>query len=154
MPSLGQGITAANKPISEYSRNRGDRIGYYWWIPSSRRRRLLRTVHIDTNYWRTFIHARLAVMPGDKGCLSLFGIKPAEHRLFADHVKAEYRVRTEGRGRKVDEWKLPPSKPDNHWFDCLVGCAVAASMLGVSVMDATLRRKPKARPRRKAVSYL
>jgi len=27
---LRQGITAANKPISEYSRKRGDRIGYYW----------------------------------------------------------------------------------------------------------------------------
>jgi hypothetical protein len=24
-----------------------------------------------------------------------------------------------------------PSKPDNHWFDCLVGCAVAASMVGI-----------------------
>ena len=100
-------------------------------------------------------------MPGDKGCLWLFGSKPAcgepsrtaEHRLFADHVTAEYRVRTEGRGRKVDEWKLPPSKSDNHWLDCLVGCAVAASMLGVSVMDPA-RRKPKARRRRKAVSYL
>ena len=95
-------------PISEYSRKRGDPIGYYWWIPSARRRRLLRTVHIDTNYWKTFIHTRLAVMPGDKGCLSLFGSQAAEHRLFADHVTAEYRVRTEGRGRKVDEWKLPP----------------------------------------------
>jgi len=36
----------------------------------------------------------------------------------------------------------------------LVGCAVAASMLGVSVMDATAQRKPKAKRRRKAVSYL
>ena len=43
---------------------------------------------------RTGVHTRLAVMPGDKGCLSLFGQKPAEHRLFADHVTAEYRVRT------------------------------------------------------------
>ena len=154
MPSLGQGITAANKPISEYGRKRGDRIGHYWWIPSSRRRRLLRTVHIDTNYWKTFIHTRLAVMPGDKGCLWLSGRKPAEHRLLADHVTAEYRVRTEGRGRKVDEWKLPPSKPDNHWFDCLVGCTVAASMLGVSVMDPAARVGKKAKRRRQAVSYL
>ncbi len=154
MPSLGQGITAANKPISEYSRKRGDRIGYYWWIPSSRRRRLLRTVHIDTNYWKTFVHTRLAVMPGDKGCLALFGQKPAEHRLFADHVTAEYRVRTEGRGRKVDEWKLPPSKADNHWFDCLVGCAVAASMLGVSVMDPAAGAGKRVKRRQAAVSYL
>ena len=153
MPSLGQCVTAANKPISEYSRKRGDRIGHYWWIPSPRRRRLLRTVHIDTNYWKTFIHTRLAVMPGDRGCLSLFGQKPAEHRLFADHVTAEYRVRTEGRGRKVDEWKLRPSKADNHWFDCLVGCAVAAPMLGVSVMDAMARAGKRVKQRRGGVSY-
>ena len=93
-------------------------------------------------------------MPGDKGCLSLFGQKPAEHRLFADHVTAEYRVRTEGRGRKVDEWKLPPSKPDNHWFDCLVGCAVAASMLGVSVMETAAGSGKTVKRRRAAVSYL
>jgi hypothetical protein len=26
---------------------------------------------------------------------------------------------------------LSPEQPDNHWFDCLVGSAVAASMQGV-----------------------
>jgi hypothetical protein len=67
---------------------------------------------------------------GDRGCLSLFGEKPDQHRLFAEHVTAEYRVKTEGRGRTVDEWKLRPERGDNHWLDCLVGCAVAASMQG------------------------
>ena len=28
-------------------------------------------------------------------------------------------------------WTLLPSKPDNHWLDCLAGCAVAASMCGI-----------------------
>ena len=67
---------------------------------------------------------------------------------------AEYRVRTEARGRKVDEWKLPRSKPDNHWFDCLVGCAVAASMLGASVMDPAGRHAKRVKRRAVAVSYL
>jgi hypothetical protein len=31
----------------------------------------------------------------------------------------------------VDEWKQRPEQPDNHWFDCLVGTAVAASLQGV-----------------------
>ncbi len=35
---------------------------------------------------------------------------------------AEYRVKTEGRGR----WTIRRERNDNHWFDCLVGCAVAA----------------------------
>ena len=52
----------------------------------------------------------------------------------AEHVTAEYRVRTEGRGRSVDEWKMRADRTDNHWLDCLVGCAVAASMQGCSLM--------------------
>jgi phage terminase large subunit GpA-like protein len=73
---------------------------------------------------------------GDAGCLSIFGSKPIQHRLFGEHLTAEYRVQTEGRGRTVDEWKLPVQKPDNHWFDCLVGCAAAASMQGVERIGA------------------
>jgi hypothetical protein len=69
-----------------------------------------------------------------------------QHRLLAEHLTAEYRVRTEGRGRVVDEWKQRPEKFDNHWLDCLVGCAVAASMQGAVLlgMDGTFE-KPKVR---------
>jgi hypothetical protein len=70
---------------------------------------------------------------GDKGCLSLFGRNPANHQLFAEHLTAEYRVKTVGRGRTVDEWKLRPEARDNHWFDGIVGCAVAASIQGASL---------------------
>lgn len=31
----------------------------------------------------------------------------------------------------VREWSPRPTRPDNHWFDYLVGCAAAASMCGV-----------------------
>jgi len=127
-------------------------------------------VEVDTNYWKSFVHERLATAMGDAGCLSIFG--PAgrgtvQHRLFADHLTVEYRVRTEGRGRTVDEWKLPGHKPDNpacerseqtgrepggrvpkgcdaegahnHWFDCVVGCAAAASMQGVERVGAAVQ---------------
>jgi len=50
--------------------------------------------------------------------------------MFAEQVTAEYFIKTEGRGRTVDEWKARPEQPDNHWLDCLVGTAVAASMQG------------------------
>jgi len=80
---------------------------------------------------------------GDPGCLSIFGRKATPHRLFAEHLTAEYRVRTEGRGRAVDEWKLPAHKPDNHWFDCLVGCAAAASIQGIERVGARMRPSPE-----------
>ena len=52
-------------------------------------------------------------------------------------------MRTEGRGRTVDEWKLRPEHVDNHWLDGLVGCAVAASMQGVSLQDLGNAAPPK-----------
>src|SRR5262249_47272049 len=91
----------------------------------------VRHVVYDTNYWKSFVHARLAVAMGDRGCLSLFGDRPELHRLFADHLTAEYRVKTQGRGRTVDEWKLRPERADNHLPDGVVGCSVAASVQGV-----------------------
>ena len=32
-------------------------------------------------------------------------------------------------GRKVDEWKMRPAAHDNHWFDGVVGCAVARTLV-------------------------
>ena len=126
----------------------GDRVGHNWRIPNVAGKRAVRHVVFDTNYWKSFVHARLAVAMGDRGCLSLFGAGPEQHRLLAEHLTAEYRVKTEGRGRTVDEWKLRPERGDNHWLDCLVGCAVAASMQGVA-----LEETGPATPKRPRVSF-
>ncbi|GMV84073.1 MAG: hypothetical protein AMXMBFR7_52570 [Planctomycetota bacterium] len=130
LPSHGRFVGAASLPFSEYKRKRGDRVGHNWRIPNVAGKRAVRHVLYDTNYWKSFVHGRLAVPMGDGGALSLFGREPEAHRLLAEHLTAEYRVRTSGRGREVDEWKLRPEASDNHWFDGLVGCAVGASMQG------------------------
>jgi hypothetical protein len=102
-------------------------------IPNVRGKRAIRHALFDANYWKSFIHARLSVAMGDRGCLSLNGRDPNLHTLLAEHLSSEYRVKTEGRGRKVDEWKLRPEASDNHWLDGIVGAAVAASILGASL---------------------
>lgn len=130
MPSHGRFVGASSIPFSDYKRKQGDRVGLNWRIPNVRGKRAVRHIVYDTNWWKSFVHARLAVAMGDRGCLSLFGSKAETHRLFAEHVTAEYFVKTEGRGRTVDEWKMRPEQSDNHWLDCLVGCAVAASFQG------------------------
>ena len=145
-PSHGRFVGASSIPFSEYKRNMGDRVGLNWRIPNVQGKRAVRHVVFDTNYWKSFVHARLAVAMGDRGCLSLFGDKPDLHRLFAEQITAEYRVKTEGRGRTVDEWKLRAAAVDNHWLDCLVGCAVAASIQGRSCRGPT--RRPRPRPNR------
>ena len=69
--------------------------------------------------------------------------------LLAEHLTAEYRVKTEGRGRKVEEWKMRPEGRDNHWWDGLVGCAVGASMCGciLAGTDLAKRADPQKRPK-------
>jgi hypothetical protein len=130
MPSHGRFVGASSMPFSEYKRRPGDRVGLNWRIPSVHGKRAIRHVIYDTNWWKSFIYARLAVAIGDRGCLSLFGNNPEPHRMLSEQLTAEYYVKTEGRGRTVDEWKSRPDQPDNHWLDCLVGAAMAASMQG------------------------
>jgi len=145
LPSHGKYVGASSVPFSEYTRKKGERVGHNWRIPSVKGKRAVRHVVYDTNFWKSFIHARLAVPMGDPGCLSLFGRNPEIHRLFSEHLTAEYKVRTEGRGRVVDEWKAKPNQLDNHWLDGIVGCAVAASVQGVSLPGT---QEKAARPNR------
>lgn len=130
LPSRGVGIGAAARPISEYDRTKGDRIGHHWYVPRVTDRRASRHIRFDSNYWKSFVHARLATAIGDPGSLSLHGRDPDEHRLLADHLTAESPIRTSGQGRTLDEWRSRPDRPDNHFFDCLAGSAVAASFSG------------------------
>ncbi|WP_149495371.1 terminase gpA endonuclease subunit [Roseiconus lacunae] len=138
LPSHGRFVGASSNPFSEYKRRPGDRVGLNWRVPTIHGKRAIRHVIYDTNWWKSFTHARLAVAMGDRGCLSIFGDRPDQHRMFAEQVTAEYYVRTEGRGRTVDEWKARPEQPDNHWLDCLVGSAVAASMQGALLFGTDL----------------
>ena len=147
LPSHGKYIGASSKPMSEYKRTAGDRVGHNWRIPNIRGKRAVRHVVFDTNYWKSFVASRLLTSPGDRGAVTLWGRSQEAHVLFAEHLTAEYRVKTEGRGRKVEEWKMRPEAHDNHWFDCMVGNAVAASMCGC-VLDGTDQRvKKKERPK-------
>lgn len=130
-PSHGQYVGASSQPWHERKKKRGERVGFHWLYGPAQGARAIRRVLIDTNHWKSFIHERLATPKGDPGCLTLF--ESRQHRMFAEQINAEFRVRTEGRGRKLDEWKPRPERPDNHFLDCLVGCGVAASMEGVSL---------------------
>ena len=144
MPSHGRAVSASNKPFSEYQKRRGERSGLHWRVPivedGTRR---VRHMLIDVNHWKSTIHSMLSVPAGQAGRLSLWGDDPKAHELLAEHLTAEYPVQVSARGRTVDEWKIRPAHPDNHWLDCLVGCAVAASMLGATLpgTGATKRKK-------------
>lgn len=149
----GRGVQAGSKPFAEYNPEKGASKGHYWRIPK-RAGEETRYVLSDVNYWKSFIHARFAVSLGDAGCLSIFGGRDTTHRLLGAHATAENAIQTEGPWGKVIEWKLPVAKPDNHWLDNLVGCAVAASMLGCRLPGQPKPKRRKKRRRRAKAKYV
>jgi hypothetical protein len=125
LPSHGRGIGASGQPLTDKGKARGDRMGLHWRIGQVSAGQ--RSALFDTNWWKTFVAARLRLPLGDPEAIALCA---GQHELLAEHLTAEYPVRTEARGRVVDEWKTLGR--DNHWWDCLVGAAVAASIAGLS----------------------
>jgi hypothetical protein len=142
----GVGIRAGGRPMSMYRRKPGEVHGHNWYFPNVRGTQEFPHVAVDVNWWKTFVHGRLVVASGDPGALTLYGKSADQHGLFAAHVAgSETWTVTQGYGRYVQEWKLNPARPDNHWLDCLVGCAVAASICGVRLpgLDAQAARERK-----------
>lgn len=136
-PSHGRFISVTARPISQYTRKQGEKIGLEWQIKKTWRADI-RHVTFDTNYWKSFIRRRFNTAPADKGSLTLSGRKPNVHRFFAEHMTAEKFESVTGSTRTMDQWKLPVGKTENHWFDGVVGCAVAASIEGITLPGNSL----------------
>jgi hypothetical protein len=125
LASKGYGVTADRAPMDSWKEHEGGRKGWNWvW------RRVEGLLFYDTNSWKTFTAERLRMFSGESGNLSLFEGTTQAHKLFSDHVTSESVTPTEGNGRMVTVWKLRPNR-ENHWYDCLIGCLVAASEQGI-----------------------
>jgi hypothetical protein len=146
MASHGTYVGARSKQFADYHKKPGDVTGLNWRVPKAQGKEV-RHVLWDTNWWKTKVRDCLRAPLGDAGCLALWGPKEkaAQHTLFAEHCTAEFSVKTQGRGREVDEWDQRPGR-DNHWWDCLVGSAVAASMEGLEPPTSTIPSKAKRGP--------
>ncbi len=148
-PCHGKYYGASTIPMNERTRKKGDRVGHNWFIPNPKGKRVIRYVLYDTNAWKLYMHQRFQVGLGGEGCLSLFGTDAKRHKAFGEQISSEYTVLTEGRGRKVLEFKLDPKNPDNHWLDCVVGCCVGACISGVIIKGIDYRPPKKVHKKRK-----
>lgn len=141
----GLGLGPENTPMDDY-RPDGARVGCHWRDGPPKNGDIW--VSIDTNWWKTLTAGRLLCPLGTPGAWFLFGDDRRQHGLFADHCCAEDPVEMTAKGRTVTVWRHKTAKPDNHWWDCLVGSAVGGSMLGAAIpgMQAAHRRNPAERP--------
>lgn len=135
-PAHGRSIGVKNKPFSQYRKEAGARIGHHWYMPPLKGKRAVRYVLSDVNFWKSFVHQRFLTSLGGSGALSLFNDDAKRHQMFAEHMRAEFKVPVSGPYGQCDEWSLRPGRPDNHFFDCLVAAAVAASIVGVKLDES------------------
>jgi hypothetical protein len=139
IPTHGRFVGASGSTLSDKRPDRGERVGANW-----RTSTILKQRHVlfDTNAWKSFFASRMKLPMGDPQVLT---IHAGNHEMLSEHLTSEYPTRVEARGRVVDEWRLIPGR-DNHWLDCVVGAAVAASYTGISAVGADA--KPLATTRR------
>jgi hypothetical protein len=136
LPTHGRFVGASGQTISDKKPDKGERLGFNWRTSTIQKQRHLL---YDTNAWKTFVATRIKLPIGDPLALTLHA---GQHDLLAEHLAAEAPVRVESKMRIVDEWRAIPGR-DNHWFDCLVGAAVAASFSGISAVGAESAPKPE-----------
>jgi hypothetical protein len=151
IPAKGVGIGPGQTAIADYHRRSGERIGDGWilGIAGADRLRLLR---FDANFYKSRIAEMLTRPMGEQGGIVLWGDKPHEHENLALHLSAEYPTRTEAKGNVVNVWARRADR-DNHMLDAVCGCAVAASLEGLSPLTALGASTKPAIGARKRVSF-
>lgn len=131
----------------------GERRGFHWVSRSDSSG--TRQVLADVSFWKGQVMQGLGTAPGDPGGVTLYRAKPYEHRMLSEHLTAEECVRKRVKDVEIEVWDCK-SQRDNHLLDCLVGCAVGASMLGIKRNDVLIpvRKKSTKKKKRGGVSYL
>lgn len=151
VPTYGGKFTGSEKPMNHPDNIKkwttgGRRLGPNWRIGDVSQG--VQSMEINPNFWKTFMHEKLATPLGNPGSISLFKQEPFRHQLFANHLTAEYREQnTNEKYGKFDVWKTKPGGGDNDWLDCLTNCCVMASFAGLQVVG--LEEEERTSTRRK-----
>jgi hypothetical protein len=149
--SMGRGRSATAASISEWKPRPGEKSGYHWRQTMAEKNHGS-MIQFDTDTWKSILHGRLTIPQGGNTALRFFGDEPNAHALLGRHVAAEFGVPMVIRGIAFEKWGVRPDATDNHLLDCLVGCAVAASVSGL-VLSATADGRPVAVERKKPQSF-
>ena len=154
VPSHGKFVGASSQPLNHaVTKQSANRIGTHWRLSKSKEMPILYGLY-DTNYWKSFAVGRFRSDAGVSGAVCFPKDTERNHKELFSNMLSEYPVKVEGRGRTVDEWKLKPGA-DNHWFDCFVGCCVAASIEGVTTLEQReVTHRPVEQKKRKKVVQL
>ncbi|GIW55546.1 MAG: hypothetical protein KatS3mg082_1950 [Nitrospiraceae bacterium] len=134
MPSHGRFVGASSQPFSRVqAQGRVTGWGTIGASPTSVAKRAVRHVVYDTNYWKSFIHARLAVPMGERGCLSLVrGQAAAASPLSPNISRPSTASRPRAAAAPSTNGRCVPSAATTTGLTAWSGCAVAASIQGAA----------------------
>ena len=152
LPAQGFYIKPTTNWTSYFASKKDGQTGFHWRIPPPEGG--VRYVLMDGDFWKEFLAKAFALPIGSPGAWTICETpEDPALQLFADHLCVE--IRKWQQLGDCGKWHFTnPPGGDNHWWDCLVGCAVALSMLGVAVPGAGQRpRKGTRTTGRKTVTY-
>ncbi len=162
-PYQGVGVGPADDPMPLRAKKDDEvRRGLNWIEKKDKKITGGTITQVDKNFWSTFCANRWrCASPRPKGdsslrlrepgALYLWGVDPHQHMTFAQHQLAEWgdTLKHEKSGRSVEVWKEKPGKPDNEWWDGVVGCAIGADYAGgISLKDSGLKSTPARKRKR------
>ena len=157
LPSFGIGITASTNDLNHGAESKSWRERHKEWGPHWNRANDATRGHdyinIDANWWKSKVHVGITTPEVDPVSLQFYD---GDHVLLADHIRAEYPIKTFGRNRDVTEFKLRPGQ-DNELLDVVSGCSVGASvrhleMPGTEGMHFVKKKKKRRRLSQKEVN--
>lgn len=146
-PSKGQGGELTLRPPRRLSRRKYG-LGWHHALTKDKAARL---AMYDVDQFKSFVEQRIRTPMGGSGCLTIFGADKQHHRAFVDHCTAERpNEKQKKTGDVFQKWELLPGRA-NHWWDGLVGCHLAATMLGVALEEEKILNRSVRGGARKSV---
>jgi hypothetical protein len=111
------------------------------WLPADG----VHLAEVDADYWKSWVHQRLATPVDSAGAMTLFQAAPEEHLALAKHLTAEKKTEQFVAGKGVvTKWER--LRRQNHWFDAIYTACTAGSYCGARVVEAVSRTPPPRRP--------
>lgn len=137
-PSKGFAPKPGKKPIHLYGDPHRDRHTSSFWV--ERRTEQPINVQFDANIFKANVARRLQTIPGAPSAMLLPGDNESDLMLLAEHLTAERALPIVYDGSPGIVYEAIPGR-NNDWWDCVVGNAVAASMLGCALTGETREKK-------------
>jgi phage terminase large subunit GpA-like protein len=115
--------------------------GYHFNLQTAER---MLSVEVDADYWKTWVHERLATPLGTPGALTLFQGTPQDHLALSKHLTAETKTEefVAGKGLVV-RWDR--QQRQNHWFDALYNAFAAGRYCGARLLNEAKKAAQPAR---------